>query len=266
MEAVRFIHMSDIHFLLHAVRGGLGELLCNELHPLDTVCGCLYAEKKDKPDFVLITGDLADNGGLEEYRELRQTLDTQLGGIPLITLPGNHDDCAAYCSAFLGIKPQKTADGQYTVGGLRIITLDTGRGTQGEISSGQLEWLGSILSRPAPMGTVLALHHPLMPGPGNFAAARYDPLFCELIAESDVTGIFCGHTHQSHIGQFAQKPYIVAGSMAFTLQIHGNAVLCENRTAYNLVEICDGNLRVQIKQLTPSRDVAVSLSIDQLNF
>lgn len=266
MASVSFIHMSDIHFLLHAEPGGLGALLCNELHPIRNVCGCLCAEKKDKPGFVLITGDLADNGGAEEYRALRRTLDEQLDGIPLVTLPGNHDDRTAYCSAFLGIEPREAVDSQCTVGGLRIVTLDTGRGMQGEISGRQHEWLRSILSEPAPMGTLLALHHSLVPGPGGFAATRYDPFFYELIAQSDVIGIFCGHTHQNCIGQFAQKPCITADSMAFTLKVNGDAALCENRTAYNLVEVCDGNLCVQIKQLTPSCDVAVSLSIDQLNF
>jgi len=41
-------------------------------------------------DAVVVTGDLADDGGAENYRRARQLLERL--GAPFHVLPGNHDD------------------------------------------------------------------------------------------------------------------------------------------------------------------------------
>ncbi|HBJ68594.1 MAG TPA: phosphodiesterase, partial [Alcaligenes faecalis] len=44
-----------------------------------------------KPDALVLTGDLTDFGRPQEYAHLRRLL-APLGSIPVYLLPGNHDD------------------------------------------------------------------------------------------------------------------------------------------------------------------------------
>ena len=64
-------------------------------------------------------------------------------------------------------------DRVHDVDGLRIVSLDTSVPGyhHGEISDAQYEWLASVLAKPAPHGTLLAMHHPPIPVPMLPAAA-----------------------------------------------------------------------------------------------
>ena len=79
-----------------------------------------------RPDIVLATGDLVDNGKPEQYANLKRVLAPL--EMPVYLIPGNHDARDAMRAAFPehGYLP---ADGflQYTVEGLpvRLIALDT---------------------------------------------------------------------------------------------------------------------------------------------
>jgi 3',5'-cyclic AMP phosphodiesterase CpdA len=51
-----------------------------------------------RPDLVLITGDLVDEGQPEEYAAVRDVLGAL--PIPQLVIPGNHDDRACLRAAF----------------------------------------------------------------------------------------------------------------------------------------------------------------------
>src|SRR5262245_52348649 len=52
----------------------------------------------DRPDAVLLTGDLADNAAADEYRVV-EALVSRIGA-PVFALPGNHDDRDALRGSF----------------------------------------------------------------------------------------------------------------------------------------------------------------------
>jgi Icc protein len=45
--------------------------------------------RSPRPDVIVVTGDLTDHGGLEEYANLRAILDA--ARMPVYVIPGNHD-------------------------------------------------------------------------------------------------------------------------------------------------------------------------------
>src|SRR5215813_13451913 len=51
-----------------------------------------------RPDVVLVTADLADHGGAEEYANLRAIL--AAAEMPVYVIPGNHDSREALRAAF----------------------------------------------------------------------------------------------------------------------------------------------------------------------
>ncbi|MFA9382105.1 MAG: metallophosphoesterase, partial [Acetanaerobacterium sp.] len=146
---IRFVHMSDLHFLEHYSKQGFEGFLEKSRHPRLNIRNGLRAEKAQGLDFVLITGDLTQEGGDADFCSLKALLDEELGSIPVYVLPGNHDPRDAFCKAFFGSADTATSDRVYELRGLRIVTLDTGRGITGTVNASQLDWLREILSVPA---------------------------------------------------------------------------------------------------------------------
>ncbi|MFX5718470.1 hypothetical protein ABTE23_20825, partial [Acinetobacter baumannii] len=78
--------------------------------------------------------------------------------------------------------------------GLRVVTLDTSvpGHHHGEVTAAQREWLADVLSVPAPLGTILAMHHPPVPSVLDLAATvelRDQRLLADVLRGSDVRAI-----------------------------------------------------------------------------
>ncbi|WP_330181253.1 metallophosphoesterase [Nocardia sp. NBC_01503] len=178
---------------------------------------------------LLLTGDLADHGSPEAYRMLRAAVEpvaAELGAQVLYAM-GNHDERTAFAIELLGrepgtVDPAQPIDQAIEVSGLRIIALDsTTPGLHnGKLEDEQLDWLADQLSRPAPRGTVLVLHHP--PLPSAIAAAEVLKLqqaerLAAVVAGTDVRMILCGHNHMTAAAALAGIPVWVGPAMAYRL-------------------------------------------------
>ena len=85
----------------------------------------------------------------------------------------------------------------------------------GELSTGQLDRLRAELARPAPDGTVLALHHPPLPTPSRLSQLMRLRNRHELgaaIAGTDVRIVLSGHTHVVSAGALAGVPVWTGGA------------------------------------------------------
>lgn len=264
MNPIRFIHMSDLHYRSRFSGEGLESYLGGGLNPLENIRTCLNRELRDGLDFVLITGDLTHEGPDLDFSQLREIFTGILGNIPVIALPGNHDPHEAFCRGFLGAKACSSLDFVHEISGLRILTLDTGNSINGRISSSQLTWLEDVLSVPSERGSLLALHHPLIAGQDGLECAEYPSFLLEVIQNSDILGIFCGHTHRNYFSQFAKKPYHTAGSMSFTMTMQGDEITYENYADYNLVTLSGKTLSAQVKPVAPESGYTAGFSIHTL--
>jgi 3',5'-cyclic AMP phosphodiesterase CpdA len=160
-------------------------------------------ELDPRPDLVIASGDLADEGLPEEYARLRALLEPL--PIPYYLLMGNHDERSALRAAFPDHRYLGTGDGpvQYVIDGpLRIVVADT---TAPGIHSGVLDrqrlaWidatLGSATDRPA----MLVLHHPPFATGISALDAQPYPGAAELGAivrrHTHVERVACGHLHR----------------------------------------------------------------------
>lgn len=169
-----------------------------------------------RPDCLVLTGDLVDNGRPAEYARLLALLSPL--GMPIHPLPGNHDDRAALRAAFAG-HPGVAGDGngpfpsdqapvQYAVElpDIRLICCDTARpGTPyGEMDQARLGWLDATLSARPDLPTVIAMHHPPYPtGLGFVDSLRPADrsAFTAVVARHDqVRRIISGHAHRGSLG------------------------------------------------------------------
>ncbi|MCO1653526.1 metallophosphoesterase family protein [Pseudonocardia humida] len=182
-------------------------------------------ESTVRPDAVLFTGDLTEDGTPAQYRRFRSVVEPVAArlAVPFAYAMGNHDDRAAMRGVLLGDGSGST-DPVFQVvrvHGLRIVVLDSsvpGR-AYGELSPDQLDRLRAELAEPAPDGTVVVLHHPPLPAVLPVAAAiplRDRAGLGAVLAGSDARIVLAGHTHMTSAGALAGVPVWTPGALAST--------------------------------------------------
>ncbi|WP_457100549.1 phosphodiesterase [Microbacterium sp. P5_E9] len=240
------LHLSDTHLLAgNRPLGGRYDTAANLAHTLEAV------ERLDlRPDAIVFTGDLTDLGEPEAYAALRAAVEpvAERLGAPVVWVAGNHDERPALRRDLLGLAPtQEPVTGVWDLGGLRLIALDTSvpGWHHGDLDAAQLEWLRDILSTPAPLGTLLALHHPPLPSHVplfDILELRDHGRLAEAIAGSDVRGILAGHLHYSTSGTFAGVPVSVAAATCYTMNLARPAASVNGMDAgqsFHLVHVYD---------------------------
>ncbi|MDH3690681.1 MAG: phosphodiesterase [Gammaproteobacteria bacterium] len=158
-------------------------------------------------DYLILTGDLAQDEALETYLMLREALGKWIDRCRII--PGNHDDRSNLREAFPEFFPDNDGPLTFTLAAeaWRIIGLDShvpGE-VKGRIDAGQLNWLKTQLANGPNARTLVFIHHP--PIPINVAWIDEIGLndaaeFIELIEASPQVDVVCaGHVHQEFTGR-----------------------------------------------------------------
>lgn len=157
----------------------------------------------NKPDCLLMTGDLTEFGDVESYERLAATVG--VCPFPVWPMVGNHDLRETLLEAFPGT-PSHDGFIQYAIDGesVRLILLDTfepGRHGGGFCET-RAAWLQSELAAHPDRPTIIAMHHPPFESgiswlDGN-AREAWMARFAESIAgHSQVRAIISGHLHRN---------------------------------------------------------------------
>jgi Icc protein len=173
----------------------------------------------DRPDAVLVSGDLADNAADGEYefvRELLARLDA-----PVHVLPGNHDDRDTLRRQF-DLPGAMGTPVQYAVelGPLRLVVLDSTRPGEdrGELDPERLAWLDAELAAAPDRPTLIAMHHPpLSTGieawdEFGLPAADRGALGKVLERHPQVRRLVAGHTHRTITAELAGRAVLAVPS------------------------------------------------------
>ncbi|MFP4004882.1 MAG: phosphodiesterase [Alphaproteobacteria bacterium] len=163
------------------------------------------ARFEPRPDLVLMTGDLAADGGEEEYRRLKDMLSDF--PLPFRLLAGNHDRREALRAVFGPLADDRPERGflhyAFDAGPVRIVALDTMEPgeTGGVLCAERLAWFEETLAQAPDTPTLVALHHPpFLTGLTRLDAHGFKgrEACARLIAESpQVRLVVSGHTHRT---------------------------------------------------------------------
>jgi Icc protein len=167
---------------------------------------------RPKPDFVVISGDLADTPTPDEYRHLTRLLASL--ELPFASIPGNHDSRDMMRVTF----PQPYADSsgplnqQVKIGGLDLMLLDSsvpGK-PHGELDAPTLHWLDAALASSPGRPSLVFLHHPPFRS-GIWHMDRQNLLNAGELAtvvkrHPRVQLIAAGHVHRAAFTMFAGVP------------------------------------------------------------
>jgi 3',5'-cyclic AMP phosphodiesterase CpdA len=167
-----------------------------------------------KPNAVVITGDLTDFGRAAEYEHLRTLI--QPLSMPVYLLPGNHDDRQQMRASF----PEYSYLGkegfiQYSVpiGDLQLITLDTvvPLASEGSLCGERLAWLAVELEKSRHRPVVVAMHH---------------PPFQTLIGHMDEIGLLSGaHELEKLLKLFPNVERVICGHLHRAIQVSFGSTL-----------------------------------------
>lgn len=209
-------------------------------------------------DAVLVSGDVTDDGGPDEYRLARELLGRLEA--PLHVLPGNHDDRRLLREAFdLPGAGVELIDYVVDVGELRLIALDSNLPGQdpGGFEPEQLAWLDTELRVASGRPTLLALHHTPMPT----AIREWDGInmpLAEREALAEVVGchphlraIVGGHLHRIAASTLAGCPVVSAPSTYFQARPNfvSEGVEFVDPPGFAIHALLDGELSSQVESV-----------------
>lgn len=241
------LHLSDTH--LRAPGARLFDVIDGAERMQRTLASIV--DSGVRPDALIFTGDLADLGEPQAYTRLRSLVEPAAAaiGARVMWVMGNHDDRVAFRSRLLDDDSGDDApyDRVEEIDGLRIVTLDSSvpGHHHGEVSDEQLDWLAQVLREPAPLGTVLAMHHPPVPAVLDLAASvelREQRRLAKVLRGTDVRAVIAGHLHYSTFATFAGIPVSVASSTCYAQDLTvpvGGTRPQDGAQSYNLVHLYD---------------------------
>lgn len=209
-------HLSDLHFGGPPDASGRADRALDHVLALDP-----------RPDLLLVTGDIADHGSVDEYDAARALLARWPG--PLLVGTGNHDVRDAFAAGLLGREAEGPLDQALDLPAARFLMLDSlvsappgERVDPGELTDESLAWLDAQL-RADDRPTFVCLHHP----PVDIGVSLMDPiklrrperLEAVLRAHPHHAGTLVGHAHTQCATTFAGRPVLIGGGVASTVPL-----------------------------------------------
>jgi 3',5'-cyclic-AMP phosphodiesterase len=173
-----------------------------------------------KPDVLLLTGDIADDGSAEALERVAQ--DVKVLGIPVLATAGNHDD-PAVVAAVLGAVDEKL------IGGWRLCLVDT---TIPGKEWGRID-VKALLRRLGPADgppTLLALHHPPITTSTHpwMRLEGGTELVAALAGRGDVRVVVSGHLHEAFNAVIGDVSYIGCSSSWYSIKHRNKEFLLDH--------------------------------------
>ena len=241
-DGLLIAQISDTH-----IGGAVAQGSESNLDRLDRTLAHLQAVGRT-PDLLLVTGDMADAGGDEPYRLLKDRLDRL--PFPARVALGNHDERAPAQAVFGG------GEGgffhyAFDAGELRVVVLDTvEEGRHGGAFCAEREaWLRDQLHEAAAKPVLVALHHPpvdigidwLTTSPTEPWLERLDAALAD---HPHIVALISGHVHRPIVSSRAGRSVRVCPPVAAQLALDlaplspdrpdGRALIVEGRPGYAL--------------------------------
>jgi Icc protein len=193
---VTILQITDLHLL-----GGDGERLLG-VDTFDSLRAVLeQALGEQRPDALLVTGDLTQNGEPAAYARVDTLLRERFDG-PRLVLPGNHDLTA-------GIAPYLQTPAALDLGGWTVVGMDSHKDNEvgASVDATDVAAVKAACLRATERGrpVLLAAHHPPVcvgcPWLDRDRIQNADELLEWLSEHTTVAAMVFGHIHQAYDGR-----------------------------------------------------------------
>ncbi len=209
-----------------------------------------------QPDYLLLTGDLADAGDWQAYQQLADLIRPLQ--IPTLWLPGNHDLEDRLCQTLR----ESPFDGRkaVTIGGWRLLLLNSVITTScvgmGELSADTLVWLQQHLQDMPTMPTLVALHHHPVPTGidwlDQISLQNAEEFYAAIAPFPHVKIVVFGHIHQDLYRRHRQVDYYGCPSTCTQVAIAGSPQesICLDQPGFRWFRLCsDGSYTTGVERV-----------------
>lgn len=201
------------------------------------------------PDYIIITGDLTNEGLLTEYTRCKELL-SRFKTKKIISISGNHDyRNTGYLifKKYFPIDPINELSDEIV-----LVTVGTARPdrNEGEVGYRQNLWLERTMKKYKDKVKIVAMHHHLIaiPDTGSDQLTVVDAGdVLRTILDTKVDLVLCGHKHRPWIWDFDTLKVVNAGT-ATSERVRG---LFEN--TYNIITISNKKIQVDLKTVGGKR-------------
>ena len=190
--------LSDLHMYSRADIGSKADQLFSkdvrgDLKKLVDVLNTL----EPAPALVVVTGDLAHSGAPDQYQELRELFGQLSPSIPVMAIPGNHDDPAAMREilgdAIAGNRIRK-------IGSWTLVGLDTGK--DGTLTAPERQLLKQAVSEAGEQPLLIFTHHTPIQQPGWEPVRKLrEDLAGAVEKRAAATWMVSGHAHSNFLAR-----------------------------------------------------------------
>ncbi|MCY7296279.1 metallophosphoesterase [Alteromonas sp. a30] len=150
---IRLLQISDCHLFADTQKCGYADI-----NPLLTLNAVLDSAKKERPDRILLTGDVSGDGSVKSYQHLYNALDSRGWLANTRMIPGNHDDPNLMMRQFNDKICR--VNGFEDVGQWRFHYLNSHHeGTKGLVEKSRLDELEQDISQASEKHQIVAVHH-----------------------------------------------------------------------------------------------------------
>jgi 3',5'-cyclic AMP phosphodiesterase CpdA len=225
---LEIVQLSDIHIGSLFVQGAFDSVV-EEVNKL-------------KPDAIVVTGDLTDDGLLFQFEKARNEL-KRFSCPNVIVLAGNHD---YRHTGYLLFKKFFATKQVYEFPDAVVLTLGTARPDrdEGEVGYRQNLWMEKTLARYDSKVKIVAMHHHLIgiPDTGTDKIIILDAGDAlRTCLQSKVDLVLCGHKHRPWTWKLGTLEIAYAGTTSST-RFRGFFENC-----YNIIKVQEGKVQVDIK-------------------
>ncbi len=239
---ITIAHISDFHIGSYHFVSNLLNRTIQELNEL-------------KPDVVIVSGDLTNEGYRQEYNTARAYLNN-LDCERVIIVPGNHDSRNVGYVHFEELFGDRGTLLDYE--GVTILAVDS---SEPDLDNGRIgrERYKQIIKTFEGSNNlkIFALHHHLLPVPGTGRERNiiYDAGdLLEVLIHAGVHLVLTGHKHVPYVWELEGMVVVNAGTVA-SLRLRGHTKPC-----YNLVNISEEEVTVYRKYPFGDQDVIARFS------
>ena len=196
-----------------------------------------------KPDVIVVTGDLTNEGLMKEY-EMCKSLLARFHTKRIIAISGNHDYRNTGYLLFKRFFPFETVN--ELDDDVVLVTVGTARPDRndGEVGYRQNLWLERTMKKYKDRVKIVAMHHHLIaiPDTGSDQLTVVDAGdVLRTVLDTKVDVVLCGHKHRPWAWNFGQLSVVNAGT-ATSERLRG---LFEN--TYNILTVSDRRVQVDLK-------------------
>jgi len=196
-----------------------------------------------KPDVVVITGDLTNEGLVSEYEKCKDLV-SKLDVEKIIAISGNHDYRNTGYLIFKKFFPFQAVNELND--DVVLVTLGTARPdrNEGEVGYRQTLWLERTMKKYEKKIKILAMHHHLIgiPDTGSERVTILDAGdVLRTILDTNVDLVLCGHKHRPWVWNFNNLSIVNAGTTSSD-RMRG---LFEN--TFNIINIEKNKLKIDLK-------------------